>query len=917
MSQYIRLMLYLLLSSNLNLNCSILINGDINSSTQTTSFNIGPSAFDRNGGVLQKPTIYIGAKQAVANNNYAIARVNTDTNKLQPLAPSQITLNRTASEANPLYGAQINFLKLNNDLPVVLINGDSNIYKYGSVLGGLSLLSVPVKDGNGNNTSNFFGLEAANGAQGQGFVACAPNSSNFGSTGSGIALFKNVTSGQTTNYVMQNNSMAVALDNSSSSIKINNNVVLQNSCDIYWSGELGCLFLGLQATSNAAGGSGARSVVVGKITPVSGQDYDTISFEPIVPDSAVSGNNQIIANLVANTTTSAIKVRELITSTRLHYLIVLGGNNSASNVGNKVYALPLVNAAGDNLGHLAAYNQTPTDIYNSSNILIGRTLETAATSSSDLLTTSDEQAIVGGGNLPLLASESVTNLFISGDCVYAAIGTSANSNAAGIWKSQAIFNQNGLIESWTAWEKVSGFSGPVFGMGINNQDATYWYLTGSDINSVNTIKKTVWSDGAKDGLLGGTTTNPNVGLVNILSELFPSNNGGVFNLVNFTSNNPALNGISLLIATGYQSLAIINPSASTAGDYASGLVESTNDAYPSASSSSTIASITGPNLSTISAINNAHLATNQDLGMSWLIVSGSQGVAILRTSDGSGWTTPLTSLAGLDSSYGFEIFGNYQFVKKIASDDRYLYILTQTQLDRIEMTSENLSAANPVVETVCQIGLLPSSTSNDIFNDVVLVERLAIVASSAGLYRVANGSDIQNPVVEWVLVTVPEQIVKPCTKLVSINPTPGTDLTLNEAGNLYVINSYNGLHQTTINRFYIKLTGEINDNTILPLPDLYIANELSYFINFESFRNNFFTDGTFLINSLSQDANLSSYAQIMQPNIESGDTTAQTRNSYNINLPAITQSNAITSILRDSNGGALIISGEFGIRINE
>lgn len=857
--------------------------------------------------------MYIGAGNAVANNQFAIARINNNTNTLQGLTPSTIKLNNTDNQTNPLCGAQISFLKLNNDKPVALAVGDNNIYRYSSIIDNLSLSSAgPINDASGAIAGAFLALETANGALSQSFVACTPNGdSNFGGTGSGVALFE--VAGD--NYVFQNDSKAVALDNASSAIGINNAVTLANTVELHWSGELNCLFVGLQAQAGSTAGNGARSIVVGKVTPVAGQNYDTITFEEFVPSSAISGNNQIIGTGTAGTTVSALKIKTLRTSTCLNYLIVNGGNSSASSVGNLIYALPIVSGNNANKGHLATYNQTPTDIY-TNNFFVNRTLDTAATNPGDLLTNTATAAIVGGGQLPLNANETISDLFVSGDSVYASIGTTAISGATGIFQSQAILDQNGLISGWTQWQHVSGYQAAVFGAAINAVNGSYWYLTGSDASNVNAIQKTVWSNGSKDGLLGGTASDASLGLVANLSTLFPKSAGGVFNLVDISKFNLALNGFSMLIATGANQVALINTDAAINGDFSSGIANSNDDAYPVTSASTTIARITGNNLSTASAITTAHIATNAS-GMSWIILGGSNGVVILRQASGDGWSTPLTSLGDLDPSYSFELFSSYQFVQKITSDANYLYILTQNKLDKIALNSANLASSAPTITTVVQVGELLDTTSSNVLNDVIITGDLAILATSAGLFRTSNGTSIHDATPSWTSVDVPEQLVVPSTKLIEVGLSFSDRSNFGLGGNLYLVSSYRGLQQTIINRFYVNLTGAIDDNTILPLPDLYIKNSLSYFINFESFRDNFFTDGTLLINSLSRDVNQLSYAQVMLPGISSGTNAVQINKPYNLPLLEIAIANLVSNIVRSTNSGALLISGEFGIVVNE
>lgn len=919
MSLCIRLVLYLLLCSNFDLNSSQIITGNANSTTQTTSFPIGTHVFDIFGGPLEQPTMYIGAGTALADNQYAVARVNTTNNSLQPLAPAFINLNNSAGQANPLCGAQIDFLKLNNDKPIVIKNGDKKVYKYTNVMvtPTLAYCTDPVADTTGAVTNQILALEAASSGLSQTFVACTPAASGslFGQAGSGIALFEYITGANITpSYVFQNNKQASALDNSSTSIKIGSDVVLANAVDMFWCTDFNRLYVAVQAQAGSNPGDGARSIVVGKIENVAGQSYSTINFMPFLPETAVAGNNQIIATGTAGATVTATKIKIMRTSTLLWYLIVVGGNDTAANTGNQVYALPLVNGDNANLGQLASINQTPTNTYNNKqNLFKNRSLDTPATAPADVPTNTTPGALVGGGPLPLNADEVITDLFASGDSVYASIGTTTNPNATGLFFSQAILDENGFIANWTTWQRAGGATVAMYGAAINSGDGSIWYLTGTNAANVNTINKTVWGTGSKDGLLGGTTTNAGVGLVANLSALFPASNGGLFNLINIPSNYPGLNDISLLIATGSQQIALINPGAAVAGDFSAGLFTSDNDFIPTTTGNPTIMAIKGNVLTDLGPITTAHLATN-NAGETWLVVGGANGVAVLQDS-GYGWSPAITSLNDLSPSLNFGLLSDYKFVQKIASDDHYLYILTQTKLDRIALNTTNLNPTNiPTIQTIATYQDLVGAVSTDTFYDVTVSGNLALLATSTGLYRVSNGTSIQDSTVSWSQVTVPEQITVPCTKLITISPN-GLDSGLINGGNLYILNSYRGLQQATLNRFYVK--NDSGNITIEPLPDLYVKNMLSYFLNFGAFKDNFFTNGTLLINSLSKDAEQLTYAHIMSPNLASGSSIVQVKKYYDINLADLKQANFISNILSNSASGALLISGEFGIRVNE
>jgi hypothetical protein len=922
----IGLVLCLLLSNNSNLYGSQLIKGDSTTSTATTSFTIGTHAFDIIGGSQSNPSMYIGANAAIADNQYAIARANPKTNLLEALAPANINLNGATEkdsknniipklETNPLYGAKIDFLKLNNGKPVVVKNGDITVYAYTTAGGTPTLISSDEKvlDANGAETGSIVELAAANGSKGEAFVACTPTTSTtFGAVGGGIALFENKIVNSITTLALQNNKEACALDNTSASIKITNDVVLNNAVEMHWDGGMQCLFIGLQATSGSTAGDGARSIVIGKVAQVTGQTYDEIVFEEFAPAALFTGNDQIIGTATAGSTVSAIKLKTMTTSTRLNYLIINGGNGAANAVGNKIYALPLVSGSNANKGHLAKLDQTPTNSFTANtNFFTGRTLDTAATVSADAPINSSNATKVGGGDLPLNATEEISDLFVAGDCVYASIGTTTATDATGIFYSQAIFDEQGLIANWTPWQQVGGSTNATFGAAINQTNSTFWFLNGADASSVNTIKRTAWGIGSNDGLLGGTTTNESLGLVANLGTLFPKASGGIFSILNTPKEDPALT-IPLLIATGSEEVAIINTSAAVGGDFSAGLVQSTNDVIPTTTTASTVASIAGTNLTTLGPIVTSHIATNT--GVSWILVGGAGGVAILRQTSGAGWSGTLADLSTLTASFKFEILGSYKYVKKITSDGTYLYILDQDKLDRIALINDDLITGTAT--TIAQVGTLDGTTTSDVFNDFVVSGNLGLLATSAGLYRTSNANDIKTGTNNWTAITVPEQRTVPCTKLISITPT-GLDSGLVDNGNLYVLSSYRGQHQAQINRFYVNSSAAISDTTMQPLPDIYLKGTNSYFINFESFRDNFFTDGALLINSLSKDGTQDSYAHLMQPGILSGIPSFSLKTPYNIPLVDIDKANFISSIVRNSASGALLIGGQFGIQANE
>ena len=935
MTSQLLLALSLLILTEQNIHGTQLISGDATTTTETTSFAIGPTAF----AITTIPDMYLGAKDAVANNSYAIARAGRTSTNLQALAPATVNLNGVKDSANPLYGAKINFLKLSNDCPVVVASDGKKVYQFASMTKQKAVATDPdgseqylilasnnLKDAAGTlEIGAIIDLEAESDGSHHAFAAVTNNANqDFGNSGSGIALVKQVTqTGKANTFVAQNNGSAIALDNTSSAIKINDDVTLANAVTMHWSHELERLFVGVQATTGGNSSSGARSVLVGKIQTVSGQSYEEIVWEKIAPDAVFTGTDQIIGTVGATQNISALRLRTLITSTRLSYLIVAGGNGSATTTGNLIYALPIVNDGSVNQGHLAKIDAASiTETYSTTNknntggiinLITSRKLSGVATSSSDLLTTGDAAAKVGGGALPLAANEQIVELFIVGDCVYASTGDTSSASATGLYQSQAILDNIGFVTNWTKWQKVGGYGDKVYGAGLDQIQGLYWRFTGADATSVRTLSRTQWGSGSADGLLGGTTSNASLGLINQINSNFKN---GVYSLTNIPkTNTAALTDINLLIATGYQQISMINPSQAVSGDFGSNAAGSTSDTIPTTASNTTMINIKGDNLSSIGAIVTSNIATNSS-NSSWLAIGGSNGVAILRQTNGAGWAAPITNFSALTTSLKFELFGNYKFVKKISSDSDYLYILTDQKLDRIALNNTDLAAGT--ASTIAQIGMLSGTSTNGCFNDFIVSGDLGILATNIGLYRVANGASIHDVTVDWTTQLVPEPRALNCVKLISIT-TSGLEEDLINKSNLYVLSTYHGLHQAQINRFYVYNSGTIDNTTIQPLPDLYLKDSNSYFINFESFRDGFFTNGNLLISYLSHDNSQKSFTQILPPGQVSGFKSANLSSlkSYNLPLDTITQSSFIAGIVNDSNSGALLIAGEFGLQVNE
>ncbi len=870
--------------------------------------------------------LYISAGSASANNEYALAASNNGAN-FTPLAPAKVNLNNQADAPNPINGAKIDLLGLANNLPAVILDGQKKIYftyqltyapKHMSVLS-----SADLNDSTGAVTDGIIKLAGGNFiGSSYLFAAVKSNTSGsiFGAAGSGISTLKQVNkiNGQQANATLAilNNNSATALTGSTAQVYINNAAtVASNLIDLYWNSNLNCLYIALSASTAAATNSGARAVIVGKII------NNQLQFTTIAPDAVFSDNTGIVGtNTGAGASSLNISIQKLAgmcASTYLNYLIVAGGNGSAATTGNLIYALPLVNSNDGNNGTLAKYNSAPT-VKTAGGFFQSRAYTVPATTSSDILSNSSAAAIVGGGALPMAANSQISDLFVIDDTVFASISDAYSViSQPGLFCSQALFDNLGRIQGWTPWQRAGGTDAPMLGAGPIPPSGDFWYLP-----NTNNVQKTVWGAGTEDGLLGGTTSDAEAGLINNI-------NWQVQGLNNYAPNSTALNNglanFSMVIAAGYRVISLIATGQITSGfykpnfgDFSTNAQTSYDGTVPTLSSDSKLLTIANGDLAKIGPITTSVIATKIATGQHWIIVGGSDGIAVLCDNSGIGWTGDLTQLSDLPAGLAFKQVGNYQFVQKLISDGIYLYILTNGKLDKILLSSASFAANNLNPSTLIQTSI--NSDNSLSFFDLAISSKLALLATSKGLLRTGNGADIRTATsasdVNWTTVTIP-QAIGPVYQIAPLSPTANLQDFAN-GGNLYLLSAYRGYLQATVNRFTINLGSNIDDNTIQPLPDQYLANQLSTFINFYDFKDafNYLSGAMYVAHSLDNSTPLT--LQKMPNNLKSNSRFFNYKNDiYTENLnPGITPTQ-INHTMISSASGALLTSGNFGLRVDE
>lgn len=401
---------------------------------------------------------------------------------------------------------------------------------YVSNINGTLASSAAIGDANGATTSGITGI-AANASYT--FLPVRPTGgANFGAPGSGIALALLTQSTSTTvpkppatPTLLNANTgavgnVAIPLDGTSLVLRgagtdpvlfqtgANNNQVVT-----LWDQPLRSAYFGFRISTGANAGEVGKAVTLAFTNP----SNNAVNLVPIAPDSAISapGTDEIIVTKASNQPITIRKLGVMHTSTGPSYLIVQGGLGTTSTIGNRIWALPLVDQSVDSTSNGTLANKNSP--------LVNYKFVTPALAAGDLANTTDAFATVGTGPLPLAADGTIFDMVVSGDTVYASIATAANATSdSGIFYSQAHFDQTGKIVGWTPWTKRAF---PVTGFPNNLQQG------GVSFFDVDAVTSTIWAvDGQTRQILRTTAWNSTnstpCSLLNRLNQSFSGCSSG-------------------------------------------------------------------------------------------------------------------------------------------------------------------------------------------------------------------------------------------------------------------------------------------------------------------------------------------------------------------------------------------------------
>lgn len=269
--------------------------------------------------------------------------------------------------------------------------------------------------------------------------------------------------------------------------------------------------------------------------------------------------------------------------------------------------------------------------------------------------------------------------------------------------------------------------------------------------------------------------------------------------------------------------------------------------------------------------------------------------------DGSGWHMP----AGLQhinelADCTAQPISNYTMVRKLLFDQGILYVLTDSCLDRIDLES-NAVVRLADVQKLC-------NQRYSIFYDLIISDKCALLATSAGLVRVGNGKDIRTDgqsSLDWTHVNVPEATDLPLFLLpVSVSGNPHD--WAKGAGQIYIITGSYTKKGAHVHRFAVLdvTCQDICDDTIAPVPDLVFKDRIGDIGSLLTCSDCFLTDGLFYLAPFRQKK---SRALVLYNGLTKARTT--------INLDLAVE-DTITSITRNSTHGNWLVAGSFGLKTN-
>ncbi|MFH1461381.1 MAG: hypothetical protein ABIF12_00320 [bacterium] len=885
---------------------------------------------------------YLGATDVNAQD-YSLMRakinqgatVSQNTVEFVALSPQQVYLNgikeneNLVKRDNPIYNKRILDLTLQGRNPILTLQDatDVNGVNFG-IQKVVCLVDFPndgssvktneieINDANNNPTDGVVGLAASTDKI---FAAVKSQAGSFGDGDGGFAVLISKDSKLKPIDAVagnENANLAVKLDLTADILfamtqDASNGV---DFGDMYWDANLQRLFIGLidAGRSNAVNNGGAVSVLVGRL------DGNQLIIESVINlNQALFSLNQktdivgFYFNAIGNILSSAYKLRTMKTSTNKNYLIVNGATGlvATDDWKNRVYALPVVGALQSdgtntlvaNIGKVADKNNINHDVVVANNA--GMTLR------------DDIAAKVGAGALPIPNNIGAEDMFVVNDSVFVSVAQDRfdATHEAGIFRSTALFDQNGNIRAWTPWQRVAGTIDKVYGSGFDMNSGNFWYFTES-AGVKNTVKVTQWGKSLSyTGLMGN-------GLVDLLADEFIQNNAGVHQVFNFDEKTPSIartgvaDEVSFMAGLGYKKIALVQTGAATAGP----IFTPTQAQYVK---DTNVFVIQDEALSDLGPICCTDISRGLGAANGWLFVGGYNGVAVWRESGnagtaGNGWDGQVGSgavdfsvLIAAPNNFSFKEIGDFSQVRKLVAKAGFLYIMSLDSINRFTMVANKFDDAVTAPLNVKTITPPPGYLLDMIVFYRAGGDTRLLVATTQGLFYSnaindvdADKTGVNAPIWTQVALTSGTGLSSPVTHLSFLDVQKGGYST---NGNLYALAADLSLNLATVYRF------DVQNGIINPIKE---NSGTDYFYSVGELRTNFLTDGALGYTTLSKHFGTTDFLRKIWM-IDSQSSIRRLESAINLDLESSAYNVGV--MVQNTASGAWVVPGDWGIRVNE
>lgn len=232
----------------------------------------------------QTQAFFVGADQAISNNNFALAGAQVTQFDFIPLAPETVTLDGIADQPNPLFGAAITHIAQLGQGPLVVHRGEPArpyfLEKFSRTA--VSLIASPrLLDADGIPADSLVAITTNSpdgfvSGESRFFAYVTPVGGFVGDPGSGIASGL-LTGSEPLTFAI---SKADSLDRTSAAIAIGSPATIASDVvALHYSAALDRVYAGFSVRSGSNGSDGARAVTAG--------------ISPIVPDTALTADSII------------------------------------------------------------------------------------------------------------------------------------------------------------------------------------------------------------------------------------------------------------------------------------------------------------------------------------------------------------------------------------------------------------------------------------------------------------------------------------------------------------------------------------------------------------------------------------------------------------------------------------------------